>query len=280
MSSVVDPLRIPWKSGIYQGWIRHRRYRPRPHHFRFPLFMMYLDLAEVGELFRDRWLWASERWAPACFLRKDFLGDPSTPLAQAAQDLVEERTGRRPRGAVRLLTHLRYLGYIFNPLKLYYCFGEARRDGTEPLEAVIAEVHNTPWGEVHTYVLSWDPGGAAGGYSARHGKTFHVSPFLPMELSYAWRFSEPGGSLVVHLGVCREEDPAQLFDATLVLRRREIDGRSLASAWIRHPWMTGAVVAGIYFQAARLWWKRTPFFPHPKTRSAAPDGKEGPGHGE
>lgn len=258
-----------WRSGIYRGWIRHRRFAPRPHKFRRPLFMMYLDLDEVDEIFRNRWLWASGRWAPACFLRRDFLGDPSIPLREAVLDLVEERTGQRPAGSVRLLTHLRYFGYIFNPLKLYYCFGEAT-GGEAPLEAIVAEVHNTPWGEVHHYVLSRQAGeeSRSGTQTAHHPKAFHVSPFLPMELAYDWRITPPAENLLVHIAVGEEGEARHLFDATLRLRRTEISGRSLAAVLLRHPWMTASVLAAIYVQAFRLWWKKTPFHPHPRPKGA------------
>ncbi|MCB1033303.1 MAG: DUF1365 domain-containing protein [Acidobacteria bacterium] len=254
------------KSGIYRGWVRHRRHAPRRHVFRKSLFMLYLDLEEVNDVFLGRWLWASERRAPASYRRQDHLGDPAIPLERAVRDLVEEHTGRRPAGAVRLLTHLRYWGLIFNPIKLYYCFGEVSADRRELLEAVVAEVHNTPWGEVHTYVLSWPPGAPRGTYPARQEKTFHVSPFLPMDLAYDWRITAPGEDLLVHIAALSEGEPGPRFEATLHLERQEISGANLASAFLRHPWMTASVVASIYFQAARLWWKRIPFYPHPGAR--------------
>jgi DUF1365 family protein len=96
-------------------------------------------------------------------------------------------------------------------------------------------------------------------------KVFHVSPFMPMDVDYDWRFSTPGGTLAVHMRSRRHG--LDVFDATLVLRRRPITGASLARVLVRYPAMTARVVAGIYWQALRLWMKGAPFHPHPRSGS-------------
>jgi DUF1365 family protein len=232
--------------------------RPVPHEFRYRLFLLYLDLAELPDLFNGRWLWSARRPAPAWFRRADYLGDPAVPLDRAVRDLVEARTGRRPRGAVRLLTHLRYWGYVQNPVSFYYCF-----DPDGALEAIVAEVTNTPWGERHAYVVPAAPG--ARRHRAGLPKALHVSPFHPMDHAYAWCFSEPGERLAVQME--NWAGGARVFDATLLLARRPITGSTLAGALLRHPWMTASVVLGIYWQALRLRLKGVPFHPHPRTRS-------------
>ena len=95
-------------SCLYHGGIRHRRLQPVKNAFAYSLFMMYLDLGELEEVFRGRWFWSVERRNLAAFQRRDHLGDPAVPLDSALRDLVQERTGRRPSGPVRLLTHLRF----------------------------------------------------------------------------------------------------------------------------------------------------------------------------
>ena len=242
------------RSALYVGRVRHRRLSPRPHAFDYPLYMTLLDLSELDTVFADRWLWSGRRRNLVWFDRRDHLGDPAIPLDEAVRDLVEVRTGRRPAGPIRLLTHLRSFGHCFNPLSLYYCFDPEDRT----VEALVAEVHNTPWGERHCYVLD---GAEAAVGEARIRKKFHVSPFLPMDMEYRWRATRPGERLVVHIE--NRQDGARVFEAALRLERREIHGRRLAWALVRFPAMTVQVVARIHWEALRLWLKRTPFHPHP-----------------
>jgi hypothetical protein len=246
-------------SALYEGWVRHRRPGPTPHAFRYPLTLLWLDLGELDRVFAGRWLWSVERPNLAAFHRRDYLGDPALPLDEALRREVAGQTGRRPEGPIRLLTHPRYFGYVFNPLTLYYCYAP---DG-ETLEAVVAEVTNTPWKERHAYVLAMaDNRGSPDKPSFRTPKAFHVSPFLPMDLDYAWRLTRPGERLLVHLEDL--QDGRKVFDATLSLQRRALTGDNLARALLRFPFMTGQVVFGIYWQALRLWLKGTPVHDHPQ----------------
>ena len=257
-------------SAIYHGWLRHRRFAPRPHAFRYPLFMMYLDLAELDTVFRGRWLWSARPralCALARFNRADHLGDPAVPLDQAVRELVQRETGRTPGGPIRLLTHLRYFGHCFNPVSFYYCFDAAG----ENVECVVAEVNNTPWGERHCYVLN-QPVQSVPGKHQRHQseKVFHVSPFMPMNLAYEWGFSQPGETLNVHMALHERPTAAdanaarqKVFDATMQLEHAPVTGARLAGMLLRFPLMTVQVVTAIHWQALRLWLKRVPVHTHP-----------------
>jgi DUF1365 family protein len=241
-------------SCVYEGWVRHRRYGTVEHNMHHRLFMMYLDLDELPDLFDDRLLWSARRPAIAWFRRADHLGDPAEPLAESVRRLVELRTGRRPDGPVRLLTHLRYLGHCFNPVSFYYCYGV---DGQRPL-AVVAEVTNTPWGERHAYVLS---AGQTGVLTGQFDKRLHVSPLMGMDHVYDWRLTEPGHELSAHIDSRR--DGVVAFDATLSMQRRELSAAVLRSVLVRHPAMTVRMVAHIYGHAARLRLKGARYFPNP-----------------
>lgn len=269
-------------SAVYVGRVRHRRVSPVRHAFAMPLHLVYLDLDEVEGLFRRRLLWSVGGPNLAWFRRKDYLGPRGKPLAEAVRDRVEGELGRRPSGAVRVLTQPRYFGCGFNPVSFYYCFEGER------LDAIVAEITNTPWRERHAYVLdarAAREGGKPGGLLRfRFRKCFYVSPFMEMEIEYDWSFSEPGEGVFVHMN-CRPEGgttegagegtgddgagdasgqvrPPKRFDATLTLARRELTGRRMAWILARYPFQTARVVGRIYFEALRLRLKQAPAYRH------------------
>jgi DUF1365 family protein len=248
------------ESCLYEGWVRHRRFGPVEHSFRYRLFMLYLDLEELPRVFKDRWLWSAERPAVARFRRSDHLGQPDEPLDLSVRRLIREKSGKEVQGPVRLLTHLAYFGYRFNPVSFYYAF---EPDG-KTLSAIVAEINNTPWGEQHGYVLA---GGDGDVRRFELQKAFHISPFFPMDLGYRWQFSTPAERLSVHME--SYEGERLLFDATLSMERDSLTPFALNRRLVAFPWMTFQVVSRIYWQAFRLWWKKAPYYPKP----ASPDSR-------
>jgi uncharacterized protein len=208
------------------------------------------------------------RHAPngAWFRRADHYGDPRVPLEQSIRDLIAGRTGARPEGPIRLLTHLRYFGHCFNPVSFYYCFGKDRRT----VETIVAEVNNTPWGGRHMYVLP-EASNLGHGADKRYevAKAFHVSPFLAMDMDYGWRFGSPGERLWVHME--NRQKGQRVFEATLTLTRRPINSLALARALLLRPAMTIKVVLAIYFQALRLWLRGATFYAHPHPGTETPE---------
>ena len=267
-----EPGASKLNSCIYVGTIRHRRYFPVPHGFKYAIYMSYLDLDELDRIFRGRWFWSTNRRNVVEYRRADFLGPANLPLKTAVLDRVEAATGDRPTGPVRLLAHLRYFGLSFNPVCFYYCFAE---DG-DTLHSIVAEITNTPWRERHAYVLPVQTATTHGNvWRWAFDKKFHVSPFLPMGLGYDWRFQKPLTQLRVHMDVLApaSDNPAtdgtgkalRQFDTTLVLRRKELTGVNLASALLRFPFITLGVLIKIYWHALLIRWKKNPFFDHPKS---------------
>ncbi len=244
-------------SAIYDGWVRHRRHTPVEHSFTYRHAMLLLDLDELPGVLDGHPLYSASRRAPVRFRREDYLGDPARPLADCVRELVEERTGERPSGPVRLLTTLRTFGHNFNPVCFYYCFAA---DG-EHVEAVVAQVTNTPWGESHSYVLRRD--GANLVMRDTMDKAFHVSPFIGMDNHYDWRVTEPNGQLLVHIDE-RDDGGSQVFDATLSLQRRELSRSRMTRLLLRFPATSLRVMFLIYWNALRLKLKGAPYFRHPE----------------
>jgi DUF1365 family protein len=225
--------------------------------------MMYVDLAELPALFDKRWLWSSRKFSLAWFRREDHYGKPGVTLDESIRQLVQKETGNRPAGPIRLLTHFRYFGYCFNPVSFYYCFDEK----DTRVETIVAEVNNTPWNEQHCYVLG-DRQNKGTGRNKRYQfeKIFHVSPFMQMDIEYNWRFVQPGARLNVHMENHQADSDGnnKVFDATMIMNRKPITGLNLAKILIRFPFMTGKIIAGIYYQALKLWLKKFPFYTHPE----------------
>lgn len=259
LSADPHPLSLPPASAVYEGTVRHRRFEPVEHEFRYRLFLMYLDLGELPEVLDPFPFFSARGRALARFRREDFMGDPARPLAECARGAVEEATGARPSGAVRLLAGLRYFGHSFNPVSFYYCFDP----GGERVEAVVADVQNIPWRERHPYVLA--RGERRGSVlSDELDKTFHVSPLMDMDQTYSFRAGEPGERLSVHIESRPRDGRAKSFDATLNMRRRELSRRTLTGLLARYPALSLQVVAKIYAQALRLKLKGARYHPHPE----------------
>jgi uncharacterized protein len=242
-------------SAIYEGTVRHRRFVEVEREFTYRIFMLYLDLSEVGEVMSLHPLWSTRPRTPVGFRRSDYLGSSDRPLDECVRDLVRERTGKRPGGPVRMLTSLRYFGLLENPATFYYCFAPDGRG----LETVVAEVTNTPWGDRHAYVIG---GGNSGKMvSARLEKAMHVSPLMPIDQTYELRFAVPGPTLPVHIASEREGKPA--LDATLSLARTEFARRSMSRVLATYPPMSYRATWGIYRQAVISWARGARF--HPRT---------------
>ena len=245
-------------SCLYEGQVSHKRYSPAKHQFKYKLFMLYIDLDELPDLFKGYWLWSVNRHNLASFWRKKHLGETNVSLKQSVQELILKKTGKTHTGPVRMLTHLSYFGFGFNPVSFYYCFSA---DG-QTVEFIVAEVNNTPWGEQHCYVMDAATNtGEQNLHRYAAEKEFHVSPFMPMEIQYDWKFSVPDEHFTVHMMNFHSSD--KIFEATLALKRKAFNHANLMSVLIRFPAVTIKVMVSIYYQALKLWLKRVPIFDHP-----------------
>lgn len=248
-------------SAIYAGKVWHQRLSPKAHAFQYDVFMMYLDLAELDQVFSTSMLWSTKRLSPARFRRADFFGDASCSLDDAVRDKVQLATGNRPCGPIRLLANIRYWGFIINPISCYYCFDST---GTH-LETMLIDVTNTPWNECQQYILSCDT--RVQEQKISFTKEMHVSPFMPMNMEYQWCGSSPDERLEFTLTSFMANDKSgdinKVFSAGVNLQREEINSFSLNWILLRYPLMTLKVFAGIHWQALKLWLKGLNIFTHP-----------------
>ncbi len=242
------------RSRIYRGRLRHRRFLPRQHAFSYGVWMAWLDLDELPELFDGVPGFSARRPALARFRREDYLAPHDLPLKQAVREELERQLGFAPGGRICVLTQLRTLGVGFNPVSLYYAYDEAGE-----LSAVLGEVTNTPWRERTRYACAVSPDRRL--HRAEFAKAMHVSPFNPMDMTYQWRFNAPGERLLMHMENWKEGECH--FDATLTLAARPATRATLLGTLARQPWMSLKTLAGIHLEALRLWARRIPLHNHP-----------------
>jgi hypothetical protein len=224
--------------------------------------MACLDIDRIPEtMAKSRWT-SYNRFNWAGFDERDHFGDPRLSLRERVTRDARAHGVILPDGPIYLLTHLRYLGYCFNPISFFFCY-----DSEGHLETVLAEVNST-FGETRNYWLcarNRQPSVSALHY--RVAKTMHVSPFMDMALDYEFVLSRPGEKLVAHMNTIERgaagRNARPFFDATLSLERRPWTSRNLGRVLLRHPWMTAKVIAAIHWQALLLFLKRVPVFTHP-----------------
>ena len=251
-------MSLSLKNYIYNGVIRHRRYTPFEHFFSYPLFMVYVDISKVNKILETSLIWNVNKPALISFYRKDYHGEPTKPLDKAVRDTIYKKTGKRINGPIRILTHLRYFGFCFNPVSFYYCFNTS----DSKLEMIMAEVTNTAWNERYSYIIDKKMlSGSKKNLVAELEKKLHVSPFWGMDHQYEWLFSEPDESLLVNMK--NFKSGMKVFDATLTMKRKALTIKNLLISVLRFPFITLLVVYRIHWQALKLWIKKAPFFPHP-----------------
>lgn len=255
------------RSRLCEGWIRHRRYTPKHHEFRYPIFMTWLDLDELSQVSAISRFWSLERFNLVSFFRKDYLDRSKGCLTDAVKSRIKNQTGHSFDGRICLLTHLRFLGICFNPVSFYFCYPT----GEDQPRYILAEINNTPWNERFCYVLDTQSSSKGNGkWTFEFDKTFHVSPFMPMDLRYLWKFSLQDTNLVIHMALHQQQQTC--FDATLQLQTTAMTQQTMRNLPLRYPFMTSWVVILIYWNALRLWLKGIPSFEHPAKKTPLNNG--------
>lgn len=248
------------KSAFYTGTVRHRRFHPTQHSFRYRMTLLYLDLDEIEKLIRPHWFWSDKKFNLGWLRREDYIAPHHLSIKDAVLTRVSKAGYSLPeQPQVAMLTNPRLWGFCFNPVTLYYVY-----EGHDSLHTIVAEVNNTPWLERHAYVLPVT--NRRGRFRHRFDKEFHVSPFNPMDMHYQWISTCPRESLLVHMENHKQE--RKHMDATLTLRRVEWRPWRLNISLWTGPWHALWVPLAIYWQALKLFLKRTPVYDHPKSARA------------
>ncbi len=240
-------------SSLYLGRLVHLRRSPKRHRLQVPLYMLYLDLDELEQV-DSTLLLNVDGPGLLSFHRSDYFGDPEKPLKQSLLEAVSRELGISNISSIRVLTQVRVLGYVFNPVSFYFCFSE-----DEQLLAVVSEITNTPWNERHAYYLRAQGNRVALSFH----KNFHVSPFFPMEQCYDWYFSSPGEGLKVIMK--NYQEGKLVFSAHLSLTRNILAPRNIFKTFFQYPLMSIWIHFLIYLHALLLKLKGVPFFAHPRS---------------
>jgi DUF1365 family protein len=237
------------RSGVYEGAVYHKRLRPRVHAFRYRVFSLLLDLDELPMLHRRLRLFSHNRWNLFSFLDKDHGIDRPVSLRGWVDSCLGGVGIAIPGGRITLLCYPRILGYVFNPLSVYFCY---RAEGD--LAAVIYEVGNT-FGERHAYVLPHDAN-ESGPVQQSCNKAFYVSPFNDVSGAYQFKVLPPADTVSIHID--QQDSGGKLFQAGFVGRRSTLSDRALLGLALRYPLMTLKVIAAIHWEAFRLLIKGVP----------------------
>jgi uncharacterized protein len=235
-------------ASLYVGEVMHARMRPAAHRFQYRVMSLLIDLGRLGEADRQSALFGVNRRALYSFHETDHGRRDGSSLLAHVQARAAEHGIDLADGRVLLLCYPRLLGYVFNPLSVYFCY---RSDGT--LALMIYEVRNT-FGEIKPYVLPVRPGELTeAGLRQAQDKTFYVSPFIDMAMRYHFRVTPPGDN--VRLRILETGVDGPLLAATFFGRRRALTSRSLLAAFISLPLVTLKIFAAIHWEALRLWTK-------------------------
>lgn len=241
-------------SCLYTGTVMHRRFKPRAHRLSYRVFWAFFDLDELPRLSARLRLFSLERFNLFGFRNSDHGDGSSRPLRQQVEAHLATAGIELNGGPIRLLCMPRLLGFVFNPISVYYCY---HRDGA--LKAMLYEVHNT-FGQRHSYLIPVDSE-ANEPLEQRCLKAFYVSPFMDMDIAYRFRVKPPAERVTLVIEGSDAQGP--VLTASLAGVREALTDAALLRAFVSFPFMTLKVVAGIHWEAAKLWFKGVRLRPRP-----------------
>lgn len=245
---------------LFQGTVSHARFSPKKLFFRYDIRQIWINIGQLDEIDQiSRW-WSNDKPNLVQFSRQNYLPSDKS-LYDEVCSTIKRQTGNDFSGEAYLLANLSYWGHCFNPVVFFCCYEDNR------LAYLIAEVHNTPWNERFCYVHHTAKHNADhhGTHVAEFEKSFHVSPFMPMNLKYQWRYKIDHESFNITMKLSQEEKI--IFNATMCLKGTQLTQNQANLLPFRYPLACITILAAIYWQAFRLWWKKVPIYPHPKSQA-------------
>ena len=244
---------------LFEGWVTHSRFKPVEHKFRYRMLQVWVDIKQLSVLDRASCWWSSSGFNLVQFKRQNYLPGRQS-LYQEVCSTIKEHTGNSFGGEAYLLANMSYWGFCFNPIVFVACYQNSQ------LRYLVAEVHNTPWNERFTYVHDIDSSDGEiddqGFHVAKFDKQFHVSPFMPMDLQYRWKYRISDTEFYIKMGLSKNDEP--IFSASMSLNGKPLTRAQANFLPFRYPLVCINTVLAIYYQALCLWFKRVPFFSHPK----------------
>jgi hypothetical protein len=223
--------------------------------------MVMFDLEALDSLFAKSKYWSRERLNYISFKRKDYIQTDigvKQSIKSAVQEKIKQQTGEDFDGRIMLFSHPRYLGFVINPVSFYFCYIGNK------LVHIVSEINNTPWDERFTYVLTPEnTPQSTNSYFLEFDfdKNFHVSPFMPMDMQYRWRFSLQPNKINIHMALLQQGE--KIFDATMQGEQQEFTKQSMRSLPFAYPLQTLLVAGRIYWNALLLYLKGIRFHTHP-----------------
>lgn len=237
------------KNAIYEGSVVHSRLTPKRHKFNYKVCYYFFDLNRPEELITVPGL--------ISFNPKNYLS------SSQIQEYLSKEFGPKINSEIQkvfILTQLSYFGFCFNPVSFYYCYSD-----DDQLLYLVSQITNTPWGEKSTKCFDFKTTKG----QMYFPKDFHVSPFMPMEIDYSWKFNSPQENIDIFMSNRIQDQKDSFFYAHLRLRSMVLNRKNVFFTFINYPLMSFKTIVGIYWQALILYLKQVPFYTHPDKKEVA-----------
>ncbi len=235
-------------SSIYNGTVIHKRFKPKLHFFKYRVFSLLIDLSDLNNLNKDITFFSYNRFNLISFFDKDHGERDGSSLIEWVKKNLDENDINSKDIRIKLLCYPRILGYVFNPLSVFFVY-----DNNKNLISILYEVKNT-FGEQHTYIFKVE-----NDHLLQHNcsKKFHVSPFIEMNCNYFFRILKPSEKISVVIDQYQLDE--KILFASQDGKRVDFNSKELLKSYVKHPLMTFKIISAIHFEAFKLWLKGIKF---------------------